>query len=514
MKRFVKLTSLLIACIMLLSALASCASGESQAENVNNDEGSAEETVLNAETGSNAEIPTETESKTEEETEPVLLVDPNNYDSEFYLSIYHGSNVIAFHWVEESLNDVLSEAIFDRQVKVRDYLGVEIVGSDAGTYTEYTKPFMSAVKTKNGSIDTMLSHVYAGIPSLVSSGYLSDIGSLPGVDLEATYWSHEFMEDLSIFDKYYLGHSDFNILYTHVITFNKEMMDKYATTLEKSVYDMVRDYEWTIDEMISLANLVYVDETSNGKSYDDTFGITGRQWNEFPGFLHASNINIIDQNEAGGYSVALLNDLNKEKTYGLVEKLYNLARSEYAWFDYATTALPTVPLTSGKTLLHLSETGALNNYLDYEISFGVLPYPMYDTLQKDVGYRHLQWGGYIMVPAYLNNPQMAGETLEVLSYFSENVKLAYYEKMLGKQVADVVDDSQMLDIVWDSVCCEFAQTYSEVIGGNNLLYLMASVTETSASSSFASAIEPKARSAEGAIKKFFTKLEKVKDDLN
>ena len=66
MKRFVKLTSLLIACIMLLSALASCASGESQAENVNNDKGSAEETVLNAETGSNAEIPTETESKTEE----------------------------------------------------------------------------------------------------------------------------------------------------------------------------------------------------------------------------------------------------------------------------------------------------------------------------------------------------------------------------------------------------------------------------------------------------------------
>jgi hypothetical protein len=289
-------------------------------------------------------------------------------------------------------------------------------------------------------------------------------------------------------------------------------MDKYATALEKSVYDMVRDYEWTIDEMISLANLVYIDETSNGKSYDDTFGITGRQWNEFPGFLHASNINIIDQNDAGGYSVALINDLNKEKTYGLVEKLYNLVRSEYAWFDYATTALPTVPLTSGKTLLHLSETISLDKYLDYEISFGVLPYPMYDTLQRDVGYRHLQWGGYIMVPAYLNNPQMVGETLEVLAYFSDNVKIAYYEKMLGKQVADVVDDSQMLDIVWDSVCCEFAQTYSELF--SNILYLMADVTQTTASSSFASAIEPRARSAEGAIKKFFTKLEKVKDDLN
>lgn len=508
MNKYLKLCTFILACLILLSVFAACNDSDAQTENDSNDVESVDETVI-TDTNTGSQTETEIETETETETESVLLVDPNNYDSEFFLSIYHGSNVIAFHWVEESQNDVLSEAIFDRQIKVKDYLGVEIVGSDAGTYTEYTKPFMSAVKTKNGSIDTMLSHVYAGIPSLVSSSYLADISSLPGVDLEADYWNHEFMDDLSIFDNYYLGNSDFNILYTHVITFNKEMMDKYATALEKNVYDMVRDYEWTVDEMISLANLVYIDETSNGKSYDDTFGITGRQWNEFPGFLHASNINIIDHNDAGGYSVALLNDVNKEKTYGLVEKLHNLAKSEYAWFDYATTALPTVPLTSGKTLLHLSETTGLNKYLDYEISFGVLPYPMYDTLQKDVGYRHLQWGGYTIVPSYLNNPQMVGETLEVLSYFSDNVKLAYYEKMLGKQVADVVDDSQMLDIVWDSVCCEFAQTYSEVIGGNSLLYLMAHVTEASASSSFASTIEPRARSAEGAVKKFFDKLERL-----
>jgi hypothetical protein len=31
--------------------------------------------------------------------------------------------------------------------------------------------------------------------------------------------------------------------------------------------------------------------------------------------------------------------------------------------------------------------------------------------------------------------------------------------MLGKQVADVPDDRKMFDIVWDSVCTDFAQTY-------------------------------------------------------
>jgi hypothetical protein len=287
------------------------------------------------------------------------------------------------------------------------------------------------------------------------------------------------------------------------------MMEKYAGALEKNVYDMVRDYEWTIDEMIALANLVYIDETSNGKTIDDTYGITGRQWNEFPGFLHASNINMIEQNEAGNYEVALLNEINGDKLYALVDKLHNLVKSDCAWFDYATTAQPSIPITSGKALLHLSETISLDKYLEYEIQFGVLPYPMYDTEQKDVGYRHLQWGGYTLIPSFLKNADMVGETLELLSFYSDNVKLAYYEKMLGKQVADAVDDSQMLEIVWDSVCCEFAQTYSEVIGGNNLLYLMANVTNELASPTIASSIATLARSSNGAIQKFFTKIEKL-----
>ena len=489
MNTYLKLLSFLLACLLMLSSFVGCEQGTEQSES--DDSGSADEIT------------------TEIETERTPLIDRNDYDSDFFLSIYHGSNVVKFHWVEEGENDVLTEAIFARQEKIRDYLGVKIVGSEAGTYTQYAAPFMNSVKTKSGAIDMMLSHVYASIPTLVSSNYLTDISTLPGVDLNADYWNQEFMEDLSIHGKYYLGNSDYNILYTHVISFNKEMMEKYAGALEKSVYDMVRDYEWTIDEMLSLANLVYIDETSNGKTIDDIYGITGRQWNEFPGFLHASNINMIEQNEAGNYEVALLNDINGDKVYALVDKLHNLAKSDCAWFDYATTSAPSISITTGRTLLHLSETISLDKYLDYEIQFGVLPYPMYDTAQKDVGYRHLQWGGYILIPSFLKNVDMVGETLELLSFYSDNVKLAYYEKMLGKQVADAVDDSQMLEIVWDSVCCEFAQTYSEVIGGNNLLYLMANVTQALASPTVASSIATLARSSNGAIRKFFDKIEKA-----
>ncbi len=222
---------------------------------------------------------------------------------------------------------------------------------------------------------------------------------------------------------------------------------------------MVRNYEWTVDRMISLAKLVYVDAASDGKTYDDTYGITGRQWCEFPGFLHACNVRIVEQNESGEYTLSFMNEKNAYKTTTLVEKLHELSKSEYAYFDYKTNDTPTVPFTTGRVLLHLSAVTYLEDFLSYDISFGVLPYPVWDTEQKDVGYRHLQWSGFITVPTYLKNEQMVGETLEMLAFYSEDVKIAYYEKMLGKQIAEAPDDSEMLAIVWDTVCSEVAQPY-------------------------------------------------------
>ena len=493
MKNSFKIIALILAMLMAFSSFVAC------------DGGKEDDT-----TAQNGEQTTVAATETQEETEAKPDVESKDYGSEFFLWIMQDTNAFKSHYVEESENDVLSEAIFARQEKVRDYLGVEIIGSlTSGNHQTYTETFKTAVKNKDGSVDMMLTHVYDGVPALVSENYLADIASLPGVNLDADYWNQEFMENLSVCDKYFLGNSDYNILYTHCITFNKDMMDKYADTLEKSVYQMVRDYEWTIDQMISLANLVYIDTTADGKTPDDTYGISGRQWNEFPGFLHSCNINIVEMAADGQYKVALMNDTNGAKTTELVDKLLNLSKSNGAWFDFRTTSADTVPITTGRTLMHVGATTRLVGYLDYDINFGVLPYPIWDTAQKDVGYRHLQWGGYISVPAFVNDAQMVGETLEVLGFFSADVKVAYYEKMLGKQVADVPDDSEMLSIIWDTVCCEFAQTYCQTLGGTQLLYLMATVTEANTSTNVASTVAGLERSANTSITKFMKKVEKA-----
>ena len=131
---------------------------------------------------------------------------------------------------------------------------------------------------------------------------------------------------------------------------------------------------------------------------------------------------------------------------------------------------------------------------------------MYDEAQKDVGYRHLQWGGYLCIPSYLANPEMVGETVELLSYYSEDVNTAFYEKLLGKKVADAPDDRRMLELVWDTVCSDFGQTYFSVIESTNFVYMLPDITKVGATEQLASYVARRENTANRNLKKFLQKV--------
>ena len=489
MKKSLKILSLFLALLMILSVCVACGGTETET--------TAEKST---------EQVTET-SATETETEFFPEISKKDYDSTFHIYTQQSCNVPKYHWVEESEGDALSEAIFARQEKIRDYLGVEIVGSQAGDHMTYTEAFKTAVKNKDDSIQIMLSHVHSGIESLITGNYLRDFTTIEEINLDNDYWNMNFMEGLSINGHMYLGNNDYDILYTNVITFNKKMMDQYGDALESDVYTLVKDYKWTLDRMISLASMVYIDATADGKTEDDTFGITGIQWVEFIGFLHASGLNYIGVGDSGNYEVVVYNSLNQAKTADLVEKLSAMVASDYAWFRYRIESTPVINVNTGRTLMGIISTNSLPGLCDYDVEFGVLPYPMYDEAQKDVGYRHLQWGGYLCIPSYASNPVMIGETVEMLAFYSADVNYTFYEKLLGKQVADMPLDRQMLEIVWDTICPEFGQAYTEATG--SWLYMLPELTWVNATNNLASYVKAKETSSNKKIKKFIVEVEKL-----
>ena len=431
------------------------------------------------ESGTNTDDATESGTNTDDgtvsgaETTAAVEVTPSDkekdYDDSFYLWVVSQYNPINYYWVEESNGSAFSEAIFNRQEQVRESLGVEIVGSVPGDHWAYSQKFKTEVKNMTGAVDTLISSTAMDISGLISTNSLRDFANMPGIDLDKEYWNTDFMDSLSVNGKYYLGQSDFNVLSTYVISFNKDLMGKYQDQLEKDVYQMVRDREWTIDAMINLAKLAYIE----GDSVETTqYGFAGHQEDAWVGFMHASELTLVELGDDGYYQISFMNDANRTRMDTLVKSLTEFAAADYTCIEYMTKEPLKAPITSGKTLMQLSHTHQLPEYLGGELDFGILPYPLFDTKQEN--YHSLQFGGYICIPSYLRNDEMVGDALETLSLNSEEVNAVFYDELLGEQTDANLADREMLDIVWNSVCTDFGLAFSNEAQG--LPYFLPVVT--------------------------------------
>jgi len=504
MKSIIKSISLLIAIATLLS-FSACNQNNAEKESDTQLSNDTVDEVTVAESSSASQ--TEPESETEIETEIQFDLPTANYNTDFHMLIQPDSNHFEYYWVKESGNDLLSEAIYHRQNNIYKHLGVDIIATKALGHAEYDQPFMNSVKNKDGAIDTLQSHSYMAISKLILGGYLIDFNTVSEIDLTADYWELDVMEEVAAKDKLYLGYSDYRLTHTIVIVFNKEMLDKYGDALDESIYDTVRNYRWTLDKMISLANLVYIDQTGDGKTDDDIFGITGSQWFGFTNFLQASNIPLVEMNEKGDYAVSVYNSMYQERTAALVDKLHSLSKSDCSFFRFREEPVRLIGITSGQTLLAIDGNMNLPYYLSSDVEFGVLPLPMYDELQKDVGYRSLDLGGWLCIPSYTDDQTVVAHTLEALAFYSKDVQIAFYEKLLGKQVAAAPDDSQMLDIIWNGVCSDIGLTYSSITSSlNTNLYMLANVTYADTTYALASYVKSYENSANKQLKKFFSIL--------
>ena len=512
-KFWLRLVAILVVLASLLTVFVACDSGSDK------EKGEKETKPKETTPGNNDDSNSETDDVIVTEQGPPDNPPANNYNATFNLSILPDSNSMNYFWVEESTGDAMSESIYTRQEKVKNHLGVTIIAKKAGSFQTYTADFKAEVDANTGSVHTLLTHVNTGVNSLITEGYIRDFQDQERINLEEDYWNHDFMDALSIADHYFLGFSDFNILYTHVITFNKKMLnqlnfiDQHFT--EAELYESVRTGTWTVDRFLELATI--------GHHYDgkgqEVVGLSGQQWVPWIGFMQASGINLVEQNDEGQYVISFYNDYNKEKCANLVEMFKEYSESGKCDLTYPDFVNPGVPapkaqFKESRALMALESTYSLPGITQTsDVSYGVLPYPLYDSEQFDPdpeneshGYRSLQWGGYLTIPIRLNGADnMVCDTLELLSYYSESVKFTFYEKLLGKQVAEAPDDREMLDIVWASVCTDFGQTFSDASG---TLYTFPYVTREESGKGLASWHESIKRSGDKKIKQFIAQVEK------
>ena len=476
--RLFRISALLLCLVMLLSTVA-----------CGNATGETDTTAGN------------TAADSEAETAYKPDIDVKNYDAEFNIVIggTFSKDSIAIEELEDSKAGDLETAVYERGIKIKDHLGVDLVHQDAGDWLAYAANVSKTVQAGDDSYQLVLTHVYQGLTDLVTSNALYDMGDLDAINLEAPYWATDLMEEVKVEDKYLLGYGDFCLSSVKVVVFNKDLMKEYNMT---EPYGDVRNRTWTLDKLISMASVVSADDGDGKWTNKDTYGITGWGWVPLISFVTSSDLKIVDHNDVGDFAVAYEN--NSEKILNLIDKIMAMYNAEYSFFWKAQengNAEYMVNFADGKSLFQLYSSESLTAFREEDIRFGVLPYPLWD--EKQAEYKSLNWNGMMGVPGSIRNPDMVGEVLELMNYYSADVKVAYYEKLLGTKLADAPDDAEMLDIIWASQVSDVGIISCNSSGSmDNLVYMIPKMCENG-KNNFSSYMKQNTKGAQRGLDKVF-----------
>ena len=448
MKTLIKSVALLLVVFMLGAAFMACGKSGNEGEG---NKPSGETVASNEEAGFN--------------------VAPASWGKDF--------NVICPHWAcyarfffdkgdERDTSSPIDMALYARTERIKSHLGVTLKQNIVGTPNngQNLKDAFNILKQTISSGDDTYqlaqTHTFINVSVMATEGYAYDFRQLTDINLDATYWNKEAMEELEMNSSLYYGLSDYMLADPNAVFFNKTMQENYKI---RNPYDMVRDGTWTLENMT--VESMKVAEPGDKATKPLGLGTIG-EWH-FISFVDSCDTQIV-VNE-GGYRTLDMSAQNERyaNTFEMLDALCSsdttllYAPAEHDVHDADKS------IASGRVLFSLVALHQANDYRKTEVKFGILPYPKYDADQKE--YRSFDWSGLMCVPLTIQNPQMVGQVLECLSYFSANgendLHTAYYENLLGSKLAESPDDYEMLKIIYNGVVtnaainmCEGASTDS------------------------------------------------------
>ncbi len=357
-----------------------------------------------------------------------------------------------YFFADDPGTDAMTAAIYEREVNVEDHLGVDIGYTITSDIFGVRTKIQELVMTGDDTYQLFLTHCIAGLSAMITEDLLYDFNNFEDINLEAEYWNQQAQDALEVNGHLYYGVSDYMLSDPNCVLFNKSMIEELDL---EDPYQLVRDGEWTVDKMAELMSAATKDDGDGRWTSKDTYGLTTADDWFCNSFIFSSEVDLVTKNTDGEFVFAF----DTERTYTMVEKLEALLAGNDTWvYNYggATSAEENlandeyVDISKGRSLFNVYNIAYLYVLRDVDVDFGVLPYPKLDASQD--GYYTNDWSGLMCVPKTVQNTDMVGKVIELLSYYSgDTVRYAYYDIMLGEKLTRDPASKEMLDIIFDGV---------------------------------------------------------------
>ena len=469
MKKMQRTAALLLALLLVTPFMTSC--GESK-ENTDQPAGTTT-TVTPA-----ASVGEEETDAVEEDPNAALFADlpTGNYNGQNFsiLTPIHSE----YDFIGEIDGDIISEAVYKRNLAVEEDLGVTINPiSEAGLWND-RDGFLNSIKNSVMAMDDeyqLVSGYGAYITSTASDGVVANWNEVPSVNFEKPWWNHDIVNEMNVADHLFFVTGDLSMTsveYLMCLFANKAMMADYDLTMP---YDTVKEGAWTFDAMTAYANMVHEDLDGNGKmTIDDKYGYSTDNTNFVSCYIAAFDADVTVKGDDGLPVLAIQDESFTDKYL----KLYNfLCKSESVFLSSVEGSYTddlnrqaTKVFSEGRALFEAQIVGNAAALRAVEFDFGILPLPKYDESQQ--AYYTTAWDAYNMfcVPrtADLSYVGIVTENLAARSF--ETVLPAFYDKALTSKYVRDEQSAEMIELIRSSAVYNFGVVNSKNVGSPGHLW--------------------------------------------
>lgn len=432
--------------IMALSFLIACASCANNSDSGKNTLGSS------GGSGDSVEISGDDTSVNDSYGLPSDL----NYNNAT-ISIFHraGSGFDEEFECDAESSDLVDIAVYKRNRAVEEKLKVKLSYTGMQWHaTNYNATILSSVRSGDNEYDIFSGPAYH-IPILMTDGCYADLSETKYLDFDKVWWANGINDGMAIDGKIFVTTGDISlgyVKYLHCLIFNEDMYhDIYGE--DTSLYEIVKNGEWTVEKMAEITNGVWSDEDrSNDKSEGDKFGYVLPNTNLMRAYIDAINLNIIQIDENGD---AVLWNENQSHIHDAIETMNDYFSSKDVFYtkgDESNQRSYTI-FKEGRTMFVLGRlTDISSTYRDVsEFTYGVVPLPKWDE-NDEYGVTICGSESVFAICSSLSDSNItrASAVMEALAYESYyNVTPVYYENALKIKYDMQNDKAIMLDLIKD-----------------------------------------------------------------
>lgn len=369
--------------------------------------------------------------------------------------------------------DNLSLAIYMRDTKFQRRLNVKMAYRYANGKSDEFLVAADAAEVEGG-LDLYAMYSPTAI-SMTLRGYTQDLLKQNYLNFDKPWWNSSLTDNLLIYDRLYFATGDISpnlFIQSAIMYFNKDMAKIYVDGGVDTIYNAVRNGEWTIDKMMEFSKNVG-SSADDKKDASDTFGFAAVSGCASP-LYYGGGYKIIDTAPDG--SLVMSDDIKSGRGITYAEKLLDFFKTGDAGVpslgeeEYSTDAW-----NAGRALFTQSIAIHASNYAQKGLNFGILPMPKSSATDQDsyvsfVGNPYTMWA----ISRNSDDVEIAAAIMECMA--SESYRIvapALYDKHLRLQTAQSADDFDMWGYIKDAVTVDPAQVLDDASSGEftfNIFY--------------------------------------------